>query len=88
MSSGWEFVFQCQQYGCGQVAEIPTCFAAKNQNIKQKQYCYKFNKDFKKGPYQKKKRLNIELLPAIPLLKIHPREVKTCFHKNLYKKCS
>ena len=45
-SSGWEFVFQCQQYGCGQGAEIPTCFAAKNQNAKQKQYCYKFNKDF------------------------------------------
>ena len=25
----------------------------KNQNIKQKQYCNKFNKDFKDGPHQK-----------------------------------
>ena len=28
-----------------------------NQNIKQKQYCNKFNKDFKKGPHPKKKVL-------------------------------
>ena len=28
----------------------------KNQNIKQKQYCNKFNKDFKNGPHQKKKK--------------------------------
>ena len=28
----------------------------KNQNIKQKQYCKKFNKDFKNGPHQKKKK--------------------------------
>jgi len=27
----------------------------KNQNIKQKQYCNTFNKDFKNGPHQKKK---------------------------------
>ena len=26
----------------------------KNQNIRQKQYCNKFNKDFKNGPLQKK----------------------------------
>ena len=26
----------------------------KNQNVKQKQYCNKFNKDFKNGPHQKK----------------------------------
>ena len=29
----------------------------KNQNIKQKQYCNKFNKDFKNCPHQKKKNL-------------------------------
>ena len=28
----------------------------KNQNIKQTQYCNKFNKDFKNGPHQKKKK--------------------------------
>ena len=27
-----------------------------NQNIKQKQYCNKLNKDFKNGPHQKKKK--------------------------------
>ena len=29
-----------------------------NQNIKQKQYCNKFNKDFKSGPHQKNKQTN------------------------------
>ena len=29
----------------------------KNQNIKQKQYCNKFNKDFKNGPHPKKKKI-------------------------------
>ena len=34
----------------------------KNQNIKQKQYCKKFNKDFKNGPYPEnsfKKKKNV-----------------------------
>ena len=34
-------------------AKIPHALGAKNQNIKQKQYCNKFNKDFKNGPHQK-----------------------------------
>ena len=29
----------------------------KTENIKQKQYCNKFNKEFKNGPHQKKKKL-------------------------------
>ena len=29
----------------------------KNKNIKQKQYCNKFNKDFKNDPHQKKKKI-------------------------------
>ena len=33
----------------GQRAKVPHA----NQNIKQKQYCNKFNKDFKNGPHQK-----------------------------------
>ena len=33
--------------------EIPHASRPKNQNIKQKQYCNKFNKDFKNGPQQK-----------------------------------
>ena len=35
-------------------AKIPHALGPKNQNIKQKQYCKKFNKDFKNGPHQKK----------------------------------
>ena len=37
----------------GRGAKIPCASGPKNQNIKQKQYCNKFNKDFKNGPYQK-----------------------------------
>ena len=33
-------------------AKIPHASQAKDQNIKQKQYCNKFNKDFKTGPHQ------------------------------------
>ena len=39
----------------GQGAKIPHASGSKNQNIKQKQYCNKFNEDFKNGPHQKKK---------------------------------
>ena len=36
-------------------AKIPHASRPKNQNIKRKQYCNKFNKDFKRnGPHQKK----------------------------------
>ena len=34
--------------------KIPHVSQAKKPNIKQKQYCNKFNKDFKNGPCQKK----------------------------------
>ena len=39
-------------------AKIPHFSWPKSQNIKQKQYCNKFNKDFKNGPHQKKIFLN------------------------------
>ena len=32
-------------------AKIPHALWPENQNMKQKQYCSKFNKDFKKGPH-------------------------------------
>ena len=35
--------------------KIPHASWPKNQNIKQKQYCNKFNKDFSNGPHQKQK---------------------------------
>ena len=40
----------------GQGAKIPHALWPKNQNIKQKQYCNKFNKDFKNGPHQNKQK--------------------------------
>ena len=39
----------------GQGAKIPHALWPKNKNIKQKQCCNKFNKDFKNGPHRKKK---------------------------------
>ena len=39
-------------------AKIPHASRPKNQNIKQKQYCSKFNKYFKNGPHQKKKPIS------------------------------
>lgn len=38
----------------GEIAKIPHTSWPKKQNIKQKQYCNKFSKDFKKSPHQKK----------------------------------
>ena len=38
----------------GHGAKIPHASRPKNQHIKQKQYCNKFNKDFKNGPHQEK----------------------------------
>ena len=35
-------------------AEILHAWWSKKQNINQKQYCSKFNENFKNGPYQKK----------------------------------
>ena len=35
----------------GQGAKIPHASQPKNQNIKRKQYCNKFNKDFKNHPH-------------------------------------
>ena len=41
----------------GQGAKIPHALWTKKQNVKQKRYCNKFNKDFKNGPHQRKKNL-------------------------------
>ena len=36
----------------GRGARIPHASWPKGQNVKQRQYCNKFNKDFKNGPHQ------------------------------------
>ena len=41
----------------GQGAKIPHTSQPKHQNIKQNQHCNKFNKNFKNGPHQKKKKI-------------------------------
>ena len=50
-------------------AKMPHASWPKNQNIKQKQYCNKFSKDFKNGPHQKKK-LPIQDLDGIRPVKL------------------
>ena len=40
----------------GRGAEIPHASWPEHQNIKQKQYCNKSNKDFENAPHQKKKK--------------------------------
>ena len=47
----------------GQRAKIPHAYQPKNQNIKQKQYCTKFNEDFLNGLHQKKKKKPNNTLP-------------------------
>ena len=42
--------------GVGQGAKILHALGPKIQNIKQEQYCNKFNTDFKNRPHQKKKK--------------------------------
>ena len=37
----------------GRGARIPHAAGPKNQNIKQRQHCNKFNKNFKNGPHHK-----------------------------------
>ena len=73
----------------GQRAKIPhalrpkrktTKTKTKHQNIKQKQYCNKFNKDFKNGPHQKnlfKKRTKTKVSRRKKLIKIRAEINKT-----------
>ena len=53
----------------GQGAKIPYASRPKSQKKKQKEYCNKFNKDFKNGPHQKKKKKI-----RGTMIKIHIRE--------------
>ena len=41
--------------------KIPCASQPKTQNIKQKQYCNKLNKDFKNGPQLKKKKQRVSV---------------------------
>ena len=52
-----DFAFNAEGVGStpGWGAEVPHDSWPKKQNIKQKQYCNKLNKEFKNGPHKKKK---------------------------------
>ena len=41
-------------------AGAPHALWPKNQEVKQQRYCNRFNKDFKNGPHQKKKKKNLK----------------------------
>ena len=80
-------------------AGIPHALRPKNQNIKQRQYCSKFNKDFKKnGPYQKKslKKKNGAIqyytlvsgfCPSFCRCALRPREVKGLIRSHPASSC-
>ena len=40
-------------------AKISHAWQPEKQNLKKKQFCNKFNKDFKNGPHQKKKKKKV-----------------------------
>ena len=46
----------------GQGTKIPHASWPENQNIKQKQHCNQFSKDFENGPHPKKKKKNLKKL--------------------------
>ena len=48
----------------GQGARIPHALPPKCQNIKQRQYCNKFNEDFNNGPHKKNLLKNKIKLPS------------------------
>ena len=51
----------------------------KTKNMKQKQYCNKFNKDFKNGPHQKKKILKKKVLRHMELGTTHLNYLYTIY---------
>ena len=63
-AQGLDFTFQYR--GCGLDpwwgSQDPTCLlATKPEHKQQKQYCNKFNKDFKSGPHQKNLKKKIPM---------------------------
>ena len=62
----------------GGVGLIPPALWPKNQNIKQKQYCSKFRKDFKIGPHQKRKKSHVKSLLAP---RCHNRAFSACCYQ-------
>ena len=61
-------------------AKIPHASWPKHQNMKQKQYCNKFNKDFEKSPHQnnlKKKKIHTHTHTHTKQKQTHGRRKQT-----------
>ena len=69
----------------GQGIKIPHASWPKNQSIKQKQDCYKFNKDFKNNPHQKKieKKKKAAYIEVIQLDEFGGKYIPEKLHHNL-----
>ena len=73
----------------GQGVKIPRALWAKHQNKKQKQYCHKFDKDFKNGQHKKKKSLKIKTSSLdgrtkSNTFKLRGRSLQTCSPTSVY----
>ena len=68
----------------GRWEKIPHDSWPKKQNIKQKQYCNKFDKDFQKMVHIKKKK---SLKRKQKFALIHSSDLNTALRKSFYSKC-
>ena len=67
-SRGQDLGFQCGECSSvpGQGAGIPHALWPEHQNIKWKEKCNKFNKDFKNGPCQKTNERKLTIVKGLP----------------------
>ena len=74
----------------GQGASIPHASGPKNQNIKQKQYCNKFNEDFKNGPHKKTFNLcifiELDMMEQLKYKYIYCKEPRNLISKYIPKR--
>ena len=74
----------------GQGANIPHVSGPKNQHIKQKQYCNKFNKDFKNGPHQKTLNIcifiELDMIEQLKYKYIYCKEPRNLISKYIPKR--
>jgi len=77
-------LFQCKGYRFdpGQGAKITRASWPKKQNIKQKQYCNKFNKDFKHDPHKKILEIKTKFKKISDILKTSPDEIRTLLYQS------
>ena len=54
----------------------------RSQNVKQKQYCNKFNKDFKNGPHQKIIIIIIQINVYTKQKQTHRYRIQTCGYQR------